>query len=143
VDDLPELRGRVGHLEQQELPQAGDILFFDLSPFLGSKSQRPLLSGGLGASCPPYLQPFGDLDINLVYSLDSVVERLDRLVRLEGRLGREFVSVPLLGRLKLRLECRRMELTSSAGYSDRERSSIAADMVRRGVERAEREGIPS
>ena len=68
-----------------------------------------------------HLKPVGNLEIDLVHSLDTVVERLDCLARLEVGLSHE--SAPSHSRNVVTR--RNMLLTSIAGYSTRIESSMA------------------
>jgi len=69
----PELGCGIGNLEDEQLPQAIDVLFFDPPAFLRhlqlpSRRLRPGLGGGVGS----YLEPIGNFLINFGDALDPV-----------------------------------------------------------------------
>ena len=111
---------------------------------LVSEGLARLSSGFSSVVRKSYLKPVGDLNMDLIYPLDSVLKSLNGLAWLEIGLERREekswsakLPTSVLAELKVPLKAHGLGgtegemLTSMPGYSDRDRSSIVAAGRRR------------
>lgn len=103
--NVPKIRLAVGNPELHQAVQTLDILLLDSPPLLLGENERLVWMqsfrvGAATAVCCPnrgpsvvqyqsYLQPFGDLGIDLVYPLKSIVQDCDSLGWLEVALKKD------------------------------------------------------